>query len=72
MRKGRLLTGCLGGRAHCNPQSFNSDRQCYTVAPGEGTWETLGRRREWHPGTQSKECGRGFLGIRHLEDKSEG
>ena len=38
MRKGRLLTGCLGGRAHCNPQSFNSDRQCYTVAPGEGIW----------------------------------
>ena len=54
MRKGRLLTGCLGGRARCNPQSFNSDRQCYTVAPGEGIWKTLGHRREWHPGTQSK------------------
>lgn len=38
----------------------------------EVTRKTQGSRGEWHPGTQSKECGKKLVGVGHLEGESEG
>lgn len=61
-----------GGRTRCTPQSHGSGRRCSAVAPGEVTRKIQGSRGEWHPGTQSKECGKKLVGVGHLEGESEG
>lgn len=58
MRKEGCHTGCLGGRAHCNPQSFNQIDNATQWLLGGDLGDLGLQERSGHPGTQSKECGR--------------